>query len=232
MSQSPRSRLLVIIRFLSASLCCACLWLWANTHNLHAGDITGAISITPAQPQAMKPIRGVYRGPAQPSAQKHAIPPAKAIVYIDGLAAPANTNTPNHYVINQEGLQFIPNLLPVLVGDIVQFPNNDDVYHNAFSYSKPNSFDLGRYPKGKSKSAILKHPGVVQVFCEIHSHMRAVILVLENPWFTVAENDKPFTIPNVPAGDWQLKIWFSRQDIQTLPVTVPQEGTVTVNFSR
>jgi hypothetical protein len=200
---------------------------------LRSGDITGTVMISgDVSDQPAASIRGIYRGaPAVQDQQQHPPDIPKAVVYIDGLKTPDIQPDPPRQTINQENLQFRPDLLPVLVGTIVDFPNNDHVYHNAFSYSKAKRFDLGRYEKGKSKSVLLDKPGVVRVFCEIHTHMRAVILVLENPYFTVAENGQPYRIKSVPPGDYRLTVWHERLDSQSRQITVPATGTITADFT-
>lgn len=80
-------------------------------------------------------------------------------------------------VLDQRNQTFVPYVLPIVVGTTVTFPNSDRTYHNVFSFSKAKRFDLGRYGRGRSKSVRFDHPGVVRVFCEIHSHMSAYILV-------------------------------------------------------
>src|SRR3990172_2023284 len=125
---------------------------------------------------------------------------ANIVVYLEGVQGtfkfPEKRPEVNH--IN---LQFAPSVTAVLKGTTVDFPNSDSVFHSAFSISPSNPFDLGLYQKGREKFVLLKNPGVVELFCHIHSHMHGFILVLENPYFATTTPDGEFSIPNVPDGD-------------------------------
>jgi hypothetical protein len=125
-------------------------------------------------------------------------------------------------------------VLPVLQGTTVEFPNEDDVYHNVFSLSGAagkNGFDLGRYPKGSSKSWTFDRPGTVKVFCHIHSDMTAVVLVLSNPFFTTPDDSHRFTIDDVPEGDYTIVGWHERIRPITHRVHVVAGQTATVDFN-
>ena len=105
-------------------------------------------------------------------------PPA-AVVYLEGdFHSQSNSKTPAQMA--QKNIAFAPDLLPVLVGTTVEFPNMDETYHNVFSYSKTKRFDLGRYRKDeKATTVVFDKPGAVTIHCEIHERMRGTILVLE-----------------------------------------------------
>ena len=102
--------------------------------------------------------------------------------------------------MDQRDQTFVPHVLAITVGTIVDFPNSDLTFHNVFSLSKTKSFDLGRYSRGQSKSVRFDRPGVVQVFCDIHSHMSAYILVFAHRYFAVTDEAGRFTIAGVPPG--------------------------------
>ncbi len=156
----------------------------------------------------------------------------EAVVYIESAGDSVTYEPPEtHPTLNQRDLLFRPLVLPVLVGTTVDFPNNDKVFHNVFSYSQPKEFDLGRYPQGRSKSVTFDRPGVVSVYCEIHQYMYATILVLENPYFTVPDDDGIFILRDVPPGTYQLSLWFGRKKVSTKSVTVRANEVSAVNFS-
>jgi plastocyanin len=127
--------------------------------------------------------------------------------------------------MDQRDETFMPHVLAIQVGTTVEFTNSDRTYHNVFSLSRIRPFDLGRYPTGRSKSIRFDRPGIVRVFCDIHSHMSAFILVFGHRFFDVAGADGRFRIENVPPGTYSVAVWN-----ETLPkeasyrVMVPEEG--------
>ena len=112
--------------------------------------------------------------------------------------------------VRQLNEMFIPHVLPIIVGTIVQFPNEDPFFHNVFSLSGAKSFDLGRYPKSQTRSVRFNRPGIVKIFCHIHSHMNAVILVFGHPHFCVPEAKGSFNIDDIPPGRHTLVVWHER----------------------
>lgn len=114
------------------------------------------------------------------------------------------------HTMAQKDEHFVTHVLPVVKGTRVDFPNEDDVYHNVFSLSSAATFDLGRYPHGASKSVTFTNPGTVQVFCHIHSDMSAVVLVLDNPYFATPTAAGRYVIDNVPVGDYTVVGWHER----------------------
>lgn len=133
------------------------------------------------------------------------------VVYIKSVAsAPGVISGEKELKVTQQGETFIPHILPVMQGSTVQFPNQDPIFHNVFSLSGAKTFDLGRYPKGESRSVTFDRPGIVPVFCHIHSDMSAVILVLENPYFAVPDSDGLYQIDGVPEGNYTLVAWHER----------------------
>ncbi len=152
------------------------------------------------------------------------------IVYVEGASGdfqpPSKRPDLNH--IN---LSFQPSVMAVLKGTIVDFPNSDPVFHSAFSISPSNPFDLGLYQKGREKFVHFKNPGVVEVFCHIHSHMHAYILVLDNPYFAVTDPEGTFTIANVPDGSYTLKAWMNPSVVISKAVAVQGKQTVNLDFT-
>lgn len=126
--------------------------------------------------------------------------------------------------LDQKDEAFLPYVLPIAVGTIVDFPNRDRTYHNVFSLSRVKSFDLGRYARGQSKSVRFDHPGVVRVFCDIHSHMSAYILVFAHRFFAATDPEGRYHIDGVTPGSYELSVWTDGRVRETRPVRVPEGG--------
>jgi plastocyanin len=129
------------------------------------------------------------------------------VVYIENVPnytpkAPAAAPT-----VAQKSMRFVPAVSVVVAGGNVEFPNEDKVFHNVFSPSKGNEFDLGLYRAGGSKAAKLSEPGEVDVYCNIHPQMEAKILVVQNEYFGRADGLGTYSIAHVPAGTYQLVAW-------------------------
>lgn len=137
-------------------------------------------------------------------------PYANIVLYLDSVPSMRETIPLTHPSMAQHHERFDPHTLAVLVGTTVDFPNEDDVFHNVFSLSGTKTFDLGRYPKGSSKSVTFTKPGIVQVFCHIHSDMSATILVLPNPFFVIPDSAGRYSLDGVPAGTYRLVAWNER----------------------
>lgn len=133
--------------------------------------------------------------------------------------------------IAQKDEQFAPHLVAVTAGSSVAFPNEDPFFHNVFSLSRGAAFNLGRYPSGASRSKTFNRAGIVKVFCEIHSHMSAVVRVFDHPWFTVPNEDGTFVIDNVPPGDHAIVAWHERIGERRERVSIRAGAATTMNFT-
>jgi plastocyanin len=132
----------------------------------------------------------------------------RSVVYLETAPQSAfETPAPGRARLDQKNETFVPYVLAVTAGSTVDFPNNDRIYHNVFSLSKAKRFDLGRYPRGRSRSVRFDQPGVVRVFCEIHSHMSAFILVFAHRYFAATDAEGRYRIDGVPPGDYTLAVW-------------------------
>jgi hypothetical protein len=156
----------------------------------------------------------------------------KAVVFLEADGDQIRYPPPAyHPKLIQTELMFRPLVLPVVAGTTVDFPNNDNLFHNVFSYSQSREFDLGHYPQGQSKAVRFDRPGIVKVYCDIHSHMYATILVLRNPYFAVPNDEGSYRINGVPPGTYRVNFWFGRELVETRTLTLRAEETRTENFS-
>jgi plastocyanin len=132
-------------------------------------------------------------------------------------------------IVVQKDAMFHPHVLPILVGTVVEWPNNDDVFHNVFSFSEPKPFDLGLY-KDVIKKVPFETPGRVDIFCSIHKNMNCVVLVMANPWFAAAGEDGRYAIKDVPAGHYRINAWHERLPAQVREIDVTDNGTISEDF--
>jgi plastocyanin len=156
----------------------------------------------------------------------------KSVVYLDSAPRGAfeQVETPRA-VMDQRGERFVPHVLAITTGTIVDFPNSDRIYHNVFSLSKTRQFDLGRYAAGHSMPVRFDRAGVVRVFCEIHSHMNAFILVFSHPFYSLTDNDGRYRIENVPPGAYNVIAWNEGVSSEARPVVVPDGGVGELDFT-
>jgi plastocyanin len=156
--------------------------------------------------------------------------PPLAVVYLAG-AFRKPTSRPTKQIA-QKDLAFVPPLLPVQVGTKVEFPNLDDTYHSIFSYSPAKRFDLGRYrPEERPiPSVVFDTPGLVTLRCDIHEHMRGLILVLDTPYFVVTDAGGRFRLNGLPSGRYTLKAWVDSKTTRERPVELKNAETAHVDF--
>jgi plastocyanin len=156
--------------------------------------------------------------------------PPLAVVYLEGpFARPA---VPPTATLAQKGLAFVPTLLAVQAGTRIEFPNFDDTYHDVFSYSPAKRFDLGRYRSDERPipSELFDVPGLVTLHCDIHEHMRALILVLDTPYFVITEPDGSFRLTGLPAGHHVVKVWRDSKTTLEHPVELVDHSVLRLDF--
>ena len=156
--------------------------------------------------------------------------PPLAVVFLEGEFAKPTVQPV--VTMAQKDLTFVPLLLPVQVGTKVEFPNQDDVYHDVFSYSAPKRFDLGRYLADEKPvpSQTFEVPGLVTLRCDIHEHMRGLIIVLSTPHFVVTDADGHFRLNGLPAGKYVLKAWIDSKTTLEQPVELKADSVLKVDF--
>lgn len=146
------------------------------------------------------------------------------VVWLQPSVPAADAVQPGHSELLQKDKMFHPHVLAVGVGSVVDFPNADPIFHNAFSSFEGQIFDVGLYPPGTSRSIRFRRSGIVRVFCNIHPSMSAVIVVLDTPYFTKASNDGRYEIESVPPGSYALHVFDERATAEP-----DVNKTVTVN---
>jgi plastocyanin len=149
----------------------------------------------------------------------------KPIVYVEGIPADSTTKSQT-FRVAQKNKQFHPKVLVAPVGSTVEFPNEDTILHNVFSMSPGNIFDLGLYRGDKPGSVVLKNPGVISLYCNIHPQMIAHIIVVADKHYTEVDQEGNFILSDVPAGRWELVTWFPFGRPVRQPVEV-KEGHAT-----
>ena len=201
--------------------------------------ISGKVKVPASTESSSQPGSGYSRGvysPTHKSSGENAGHTSKKAVNIIIWAEPTgDIKAPFHKpakkpTIIQQNNKFVPHVLVVQTGSVVDFPNLDPLYHNVFSYSRAKRFDLGRYEQGKSKAISFDQPGVIDVFCEIHEDMHAYLLVLDTPWFTSAGTDGSYEL-KVPAGAYRVFAWIPARRSEPVELSLEESSSRTVDFS-
>lgn len=174
-----------------------------------AGSIRGSVKVppAPAQDTHFRPYAGRASSLPAPARSPRGLV-TDAVIYVDAL--PAGATPPDHGVtpqLAQRNQAFDPRVVVIAAGGTVDFPNFDPIYHNVFSVSPSRRFDLGKYPRGQSRSVTFTKPGLVNVFCDIHADMAAFILVVPNAGWVRPGADGQFELTGLPSGHYKLHWW-------------------------
>ena len=190
------------------------------------GTIRGRVLVATVPRAGGRPAIGDLSAPANdPIDRRH------CVVYLESAPREAFGQLHASRVrMDQRNEQFVPHLLAITVGTIVDFPNSDTTFHNVFSLARGNAFDLGRYPPGRTGGHKFDTPGIVPVSCDIHSHMSAYILVFSHPFFAVTDDDGKYSIGSVPPGTYTLVVWSELGRAEPKKVTVIDGETADVDF--
>jgi plastocyanin len=197
--------------------------------NAHEGAIAGRVDILRVAPIVeRRPNVSDVGGPLERDLPDR----LTSVVYLESAPRGAfDQAATGRAVMDQRNQTFVPHLLAVMVGTTVEFPNSDHYYHDVFSLSKSARFDLGRYPAGKSKSIRFERPGVVRVFCDIHSHMNGFILVFSHPFFSQTDAAGRYRIDHVPPGTYNVLAWNEGTSSEPKSVTVTDGGLSELDFT-
>ena len=184
---------------ISRSLICFSLASAVASSGAYSAEVTGRVSLRDSREASVAKSAG-FSG---------------VVVSLEPLDARAAPAPPTRAAMVQKNKTFSPHVLPVQVGATVEFPNYDPIFHNAFSSYSGQIFDVGLYRPGSTRSVRFNRPGVVRVFCNIHPHMSAIILVVAGPYFAKTGPDGRFAI-DVPPGRYQLRVFHERATEATL----------------
>jgi plastocyanin len=154
----------------------------------------------------------------------------RTVVFIETVPEASFASSPRTVRLSQRGAIFNPGVLPVVRGTHVDMTNDDWVAHNVFAKSEAKPFDLGLYAQDKQKIVVFDKLGVVQLFCSIHPRMNAVILVLQNPFFTKPAREGRFSLEKVPEGTYEVKVFRTSAPTETARIKVPAVGNVEASF--
>ena len=170
-------------------------------------------------------LRGVAV-PETPPGTRQSGPFGRVAIWLE----PGNSSAvrPIEARMGQKGRHFEPELLIIPAGSKVSFPNLDPIFHNIFSLSRAQSFDLGYYSEGKTRDVIFQKEGIVQVYCHVHPEMYGVIVVTSSKWTGHPSPDGSFSWPDVPAGKYRLMVWQRSAGLLHKSITIPQSGSVQV----
>lgn len=172
-----------------------------------------------------------YRGKISGKVAEAAPPAAGVWLEAPHLTAPKN---PPSAALPQHHYQFTKSMIVVPVGTELAFPNKDTDYHNIYSLSRAKRFDLGRYKRNQTPAptVLFDKAGFIQLRCEIHDHMKADVLVVDTPYFTLTDSKGRFSLKNIPAGKYVLHARVDRKHHWQLPVEVISGDTVTIQLPR
>ena len=179
---------------------------------------SAVLAVVAALPVAAITVRGsvVLAASRDPMVRKHK-DYSGVVVWLEPLKGTVDPPPPSQPALMiQKNKTFTPHVLAIPVGGRVSFPNLDPIFHNAFSNFNGQTFDVGLYKPGQSRTVAFMRPGIVRVFCNIHPQMSAVIAVLDTPYFAVSDKAGSFTIENVPPGEYQFHVFHERASAEVL----------------
>ena len=152
-------------------------------------------------------------------------PVANAVVWLE---ASARGSRAPKAVLHQRSLKFAPQVLAIRTGTVVDFPNEDRVFHNVFSFRDGKRFDLGIYPVGATRQVTFGEPGVSRLFCNIHPNMAGYIVAVDSPWFATSDGDGRFRIADVEPGTYRWQAWRSNGPIANGSIDVASGAVLEV----
>jgi len=198
----------------------------------YSGEIVGRINVTKSLTRRRITLAPYARGVALPLVTETPLSAQdelhRVVIYLEGTGLkPAE---PLSAQLDQRNRCFEPEIVVIPAGSTVSFPNFDPIFHNVFSLSKSRAFDLGYYPEGQTRKLTFDKPGIIQVFCHLHSNMTAAIVVTPNEWSTRPRDDGSFSLGPIPPGKYELVVWHKSAGFFQRKIDVKEARTEPVNF--
>ena len=193
------------------------------------GRIEGQVKLI--LPPASAVPSGVYPSRRVSKPLPRAAEISNVIVFLKDAPPRRSEPAPMRVTIEQKDEAFVPRVVAITRGSTIDFPNADPFFHNVFSLSRGANFDLGRYPRGQSRSRKFPNAGLVKVYCHIHSHMTASIMVFDHPYFRIPAADGGFSLDEVPPGTYQISAWHERIGESTNSIRVEAGRSARVGFA-
>lgn len=205
-------------------------WRWHICFRSHARNQAVLFALLLCAPMPAAGLRGqVELTNSRDPAVRHNRDYAGVVIWLEPVGHPAPVPAPRHAEMKQQDKTFKPHVVAVPIGGTVDFPNLDPFFHNAFSNFAGQPFDIPLYAPGATRSVTFHRPGIVRVFCNIHSLMSAIIAVVDTPWYVVTPESGQFHIDDLPPGEYQLHIFHERALPENLhflerQITIPGSG--------
>ena len=187
--------------------------------------MTITVPVSKATPSAAYGARRIEKGSADIGTEL-----SNVVVFLQDVPRPAALPVSRARIV-QENETFVPRVVAITRGSTVDFPNADPFFHDVFSLSRSGTFDLGSYPRGQTRSQQFRRAGLIKVYCHIHSHMSASIMVFDHPFFTIPRADGTFAIDDVPPGTYQVSAWHERIGENTQSVRLEPGRPSEVQFA-
>jgi plastocyanin len=207
-----------------------CIRPGVYAHAPDAGSVIGRVVLAGRIRGAALPSNA-YQPRAVSRRRSESAPEIRNVVVYLTNAAFSGALPTTRTQIRQTNESFSPRVVAITRGSTIDFPNGDPIFHNVFSLSPAATFDLGRFPRGASRSRVFDKAGLVKVYCHLHSHMSATILVLEHPYFTVPELDGTFALEGVPEGRYTLVAWHERVGERSSLIQIEAGRTTSADLS-
>jgi plastocyanin len=215
------------VALLAASSAGAGGFVPSTVEGQESGSITGRVDI--GIPVPTRRPTTAYAARSVPSPALASESERRHVVIYLRNARPQGVG-PMRVSIRQRNETFTPRVVAVTVGSDVDFPNDDPIYHNVFSLSRVRTFNLGRFPRGDTRRVRFDRPGIVKIFCEIHSHMSAAVMVFDHPWFAMPDETGRFELTGVPPGAHEVTAWHERLGDTTVTIRVEPGRPATADF--